>query len=429
MAMSPSQVSELIREGVSLARGGDRKRAESIFREVTAIDDGNEQAWLWLAGLTEDAAESLLALERTLAINPTNPLALTQIKTVRLEAGIAAARADENEVARELLQQCCKEDPNNELAWLWLAGVTEDSEQAIAHLEHVLLLNPQSEPAKAGLEHHRKRRKTQAGPAANAPAAGPKWYCPVCLARAENKFVVCPSCKAMLSLSQAEKAISNPNANRERIRNGITRLMGIVRNKPDFATYYYLGMAFLNLNQLDDAITQFQLALRLKSDDQAFVHHVAMLQERRQTVRIGSNIEMTPLDKPKKKCILVVDDSPTIRKLIGMTMAKNGYQIVEASDGPEAIEKIEMHGVPDLVLLDVNMPGMDGYAVCKILRQNPQMTDTPVIMLSGKDGFFNKIRGKMSGSTMFLSKPFQPDGLLRVVQTYCPAEGRTLVGQ
>jgi twitching motility two-component system response regulator PilG len=428
MAMSQAHIPELMREGVAFARNGERQRAEERFREVIALDERHEQAWLWLAGLTEEPAESLLALERTLQINPNNPLALAQIKAARLEAGIAAVHADEKEVARELLQQACNDDPTNEHAWLWLAGVTDDPKQATAHLKHVLRLNPNSEPAKAGLENWRRRQQTHA--TSTVPAI-PKWYCPVCLAKAENRFVTCGVCRSVLSLSKADLALSNPNPNRDRIRTGITRLMGLVRNKPDYATYYYLGMAFLNLNQIDDALVQFQAALRIKSDDEGFVHHVAMLQQRRQTIRIVSDGDTpTPVEKPKKKCILVVDDSPTIRKLIGMTMSKNGYQIIEAEDGNEALEKIQMHGVPDVVLLDVSMPGMDGYAVCKIMRQNPQMAETPVIMLSGKDGFFNKIRSKMAGSTMFLSKPFQPEGLLRAVQTYCPVAAQpTKLGQ
>ena len=118
--------------------------------------------------------------------------------------------------------------------------------------------------------------------------------------------------------------------------------------------------------------------------------------------------------------ILVVDDSPTIRKLVAMTMIKNGYRVVEAGDGNEAIARMQENGAPDLVLLDINMPGMDGYTLCKLVRQKPETAKIPVIMLSGKDGFYNKIRGKMAGSTLYLTKPFQPDALLKVVQKYCP---------
>src|SRR6476620_781458 len=102
MATSQARIPELMREGVAFARGGERHRAEQCFRDVIALDERHEQAWLWLAGLTEEPAESLLALERTLQINPRNPLAQTQIKAARLEAGIAAVRAEEKEVAREL---------------------------------------------------------------------------------------------------------------------------------------------------------------------------------------------------------------------------------------------------------------------------------------------------------------------------------------
>ena len=132
------------------------------------------------------------------------------------------------------------------------------------------------------------------------------------------------------------------------------------------------------------------------------------------------------LSEPEKvrQAILLVDDRVENLVALEAILDDGSLLLLRAQSGEEALQILLEHEVA-LVLLDVAMPGMDGYALCKLFRQNAQMVDTPVIMLSGKDGFFNKIRGKMSGSTMFLSKPFQPEGLLRVVQTYCPVESRS----
>ncbi len=130
----------------------------------------------------------------------------------------------------------------------------------------------------------------------------------------------------------------------------------------------------------------------------------------------------SPRKKAQKKptfrgTILVVDDSPTIRKLVGATLKKRHYQVIAAADGMEALSKLNDE-LPDLILLDITMPRMDGYQLCKIIRGNKETKDIPVIMLSGKDGFFDKVRGRMAGSTEYMTKPFKPKMLLQMVKKY-----------
>lgn len=74
--------------------------------------------------------------------------------------------------------------------------------------------------------------------------------------------------------------------------------------------------------------------------------------------------------------------------------------------------------VPDLVLLDIAMPRMDGYQVCKLIRSNEAVKDVPVVMISGKDGFFDKVRGRMAGTTGYITKPFGPETLMKALETY-----------
>ena len=121
----------------------------------------------------------------------------------------------------------------------------------------------------------------------------------------------------------------------------------------------------------------------------------------------------TPPAPPRPKTVLVVDDSRTIRKLAAMTMGGAGFRVIEAEDGSDAVDRIREHGVPDLILLDVAMPGMDGYEFCRTIRLNPDTRRVPVVMLTGKDGFFDKIRGKLAGTNAHLSKPLNPNVLLQ----------------
>jgi twitching motility two-component system response regulator PilG len=115
--------------------------------------------------------------------------------------------------------------------------------------------------------------------------------------------------------------------------------------------------------------------------------------------------------------ILVVDDSPTVCKLVAITLERHGYQVVAAANGLEALAKMS-EGLPDLILLDITMPRMDGYQLCKIIKGSQETRHIPVVMLTGKDGFFDKVRGRMVGSTEYITKPFEPDTLLRLVEKH-----------
>ncbi|MBX7219016.1 MAG: response regulator [Blastocatellia bacterium] len=115
--------------------------------------------------------------------------------------------------------------------------------------------------------------------------------------------------------------------------------------------------------------------------------------------------------------VLVVDDSMTVRKMVAKILEKAGYNVEIAADGIEALAKLETLR-PDLILLDITMPGPDGYKVCKDIKSNKELKHVNVLMLSGKDGFFDKIRGKMAGATEYITKPFEAADLLQRVEKY-----------
>ena len=102
-----------------------------------------------------------------------------------------------------------------------------------------------------------------------------------------------------------------------------------------------------------------------------------------------------------KRTVMVVDDSPTIRKILGLTLERAGYGVLAEASGESALERMGQT-VPDLVLLDISMPGLDGYEVCKRIKQDPRTSNVPVIMLSGKGAFFDTVKGKMAGATEYL---------------------------
>ena len=127
--------------------------------------------------------------------------------------------------------------------------------------------------------------------------------------------------------------------------------------------------------------------------------------------------ELDPKEQTVRGTILVVDDSPTVCKLVSITLEKHGYRVITAGNGLEALARIN-DGLPDLILLDITMPRIDGYQLCKIIKGNLDTKYIPVVMLTGKDGFIDKVRGRMAGSTDYITKPFDADTLLRAVEKH-----------
>ena len=117
------------------------------------------------------------------------------------------------------------------------------------------------------------------------------------------------------------------------------------------------------------------------------------------------------------KRVLVIDDSNTIRRSAEIFLKQGGHEVMLAEDGFDALAKVN-DAQPDLIFCDILMPRLDGYQTCAIIKRNPKFTNTPVIMLSSKDGLFDKARGRMVGSQDYLTKPFTKDQLLQAVAQY-----------
>ena len=115
--------------------------------------------------------------------------------------------------------------------------------------------------------------------------------------------------------------------------------------------------------------------------------------------------------------ILVVDDSNTIRRSAELFLKQGGHDVYLAEDGIDALSKVYEHQ-PDLIFCDISMPRLDGYQTCAIIKRNPKFSDVPVVMLSSKDGVFDKARGRMAGAQDYLTKPFSKEQLLQAVQQF-----------
>mgnify|MGYP000754700215 CR=1 FL=1 len=120
------------------------------------------------------------------------------------------------------------------------------------------------------------------------------------------------------------------------------------------------------------------------------------------------------------KQVLAVDDSKTMREMVSFTLRNAGYSVVEADDGKSAIDTLAEHNDIDLIITDLNMPGMDGFSVVEHARSHPSHKFVPILILTTESDVAKKERGKAAGATGWIVKPFNPEKLVQVVGKVCP---------
>jgi twitching motility two-component system response regulator PilG len=340
-------------------------------------------------------------------------------QSIQMAEAVAAAKLGRNDLARKLLREILERDPRSEQAWFWLAALAVDATEASDALVRVLEINPHNQRAmdvlatarlaEAGQRARREQRReapavqakaavavATARPAA-ATAVAPVWRCPLWSGRSHVEERKCPRCGIILSLANLEELAQNAGVNEELIVTGVQELLARVEKSPSHEGHLTLALGYLNLNRSAEAVPHLKKAVALNPGLAGADRALAKLRSR-------------PL-------ILAVDDSSTVRKLVSISMERNGYRVLTAADGMQALAKLNEE-VPDLVLLDITMPRMDGYQVCKVIKQNPYTKHIPVVMLSGKDGFFDKVKGRLAGATDYLTKPFPEDKLAVAVQKH-----------
>jgi twitching motility two-component system response regulator PilG len=138
------------------------------------------------------------------------------------------------------------------------------------------------------------------------------------------------------------------------------------------------------------------------------------MNEQAEAPSAAANVEH-PLGANTGRKVLVIDDSNTIRRSAEIFLSQAGYQVILAEDGFSALMKVTEHN-PDVIFVDVMMPRLDGYQACALIKRSAKFRHTPVIMLSSKDGVFDRARGRLVGSDEYLTKPFTREDLVKAVQ-------------
>ncbi|MCK5717527.1 MAG: response regulator [Thiomargarita sp.] len=115
--------------------------------------------------------------------------------------------------------------------------------------------------------------------------------------------------------------------------------------------------------------------------------------------------------------VVIIDDSKTIRRTAEMLLKKAGCEVTTATDGFESLSKV-IEVKPNIIFIDIMMPRLDGYQTCALIKNNPVFKKIPIVMLSSKDGLFERARGRIVGANHYMTKPFTSDGLLNAIKTY-----------
>lgn len=337
-----------------------------------------------------------------------------------LQSAIEKAERQQYKQAHEELTVFLKKKKDSVLGWIWFARI-----QGNVEVIRKALNMPATIDAEDLLLREEQRKFALALPELRSGVARKCYFCWTPL---EKNATSCMNCKGHLAIS-AESLNHIGGMDEEVATEAQQRYQRIFKKYPRSLTAVYcLALIQMNRGNLKEALVYLDKATKMAPERALFANQLNLLLDHLARSSQGKGgdgaaeeievpVEVEEAPHPDKKVILVVEDSATTRKVIAITLTRNGYRVVEAGDGLEALSKISEER-PDLIMLDVILPKMDGYKILSIIKGNEEFKDIPVIMLTSKDGFINKMKGKMAGSSAYLTKPFDPEKMIQEIERH-----------
>ncbi|MDO5675496.1 MAG: response regulator [bacterium] len=337
-----------------------------------------------------------------------------------LQSAIEKAERQQYKQAHEELTAFLKKRKDSVLGWIWFAriqGNVEIIQKSLSMAANIDATDP--------LLQEEQRKLALALPQLRSGAARKCYFCWTPL---DKNAASCLNCKGHLAISIA--SLSHIGEMDEEVAGqALERYQRILKKYPRSLTAVYcLSLIKMNRGNLKEALVYLDKAAKMAPERALFTSQLNLLLDHlaRSSQGKGSDtgaaepelpVETEDASVSGQKIILVVEDSATTRKVIAITLTRNGYRVIEAGDGLEALSKISEER-PDLIMLDVILPKMDGYKILSIIKANEEFKDIPVIMLTSKDGFINKMKGRMAGSSAYLTKPFDPEKMILEIERH-----------
>lgn len=337
-----------------------------------------------------------------------------------LTEAIKLAEGHHYKRAKGMLARLLKQNPRIAKGWLWYSRIADSMKAVEMALRNAAKLSSEDQEIRAEIENL-ELTKSRLG-------NGDFRRCPFCWFLLEPGTFLCQNCSSYLAINN-QLLRSTPAANQQILSKAIDRYLSVIRREKNAKAYYYLGMAYLNSENWEEALTHLDKAVKLDPMRQFYSKQLQALLNHMASTKAITGQNYFPYEKAaddaaatvqnpiKRNKILVIEDSSTTRKVIAITLSQSGYEIIEATDGLEALSKLN-EVRPDLILLDIILPKMDGYKILSIIKENSEFKHIPVIMLTSKDGIINKVKGKVAGSTAYLTKPFDPTQLVATIEKH-----------
>jgi len=339
--------------------------------------------------------------------------------------GIRLCERLEFQKAQKPFAQFVKNDPQNALGWLWLSRTLADMDKIKKALLKAYTIEPENFDI---FEDIRKVRSSDTVKYKRIRR------CPFCYTPVDQHATWCYYCCANLLTDPSTLSEMDISVVRRRlVAQALQRFERVLKIDLNVKILFYSGVARLNLGDLGESLTHFNSLLPILSSDNRLKNTVERAIEFIQSNQKAETQDSLPdkikieqkneklvrqeIKRPKRKTVLVVEDSPTTRKVIKMTLKKGGFRVVEATNGIEALIQLNDEH-PGLVLLDIMLPKIDGYNVLSILKQNHELKNIPVIMLTSKDTIVDRVKGRLSEANTYLTKPFKPERLVIEVKKH-----------
>ena len=428
-----------------LARGvmpsTDRAEARECFREAAQLNADDARVWQALAKLADTPAESVEALRHLRRIAPDTPNATSALRNALAADARALVEANSGDEAYKRWREAIDLTGGDVESWLGIANTTNNQDEATKAIETAYKLNPSNADAIAAM------RRVQASKIDPAKVAAPvdafarfgaaeetgtlEEFTAVDVDASfeqldatldafaslpDTPLTVVEDAAAPVPEIEIVLPASDPEPEREpepwaELEVEVAPTPKAVEPAPaEFAPVEPPAPA-------PEPVAAVPVATAPVAPAPVAPAPVASAPSAAVDADVAA-AEPSSNGSSSRKTVMIVDDSPTIRKILGLTLERAGYKVVAEPDGESAIERL-IQVVPDLILLDIAMPKIDGYEVCKRIKQDPRTKHVPVVMLSGKGALFDKVKGHMAGATEYLTKPFETPAVLAVVTNYC----------
>ena len=440
----PALAKLLLTYASSLVTAGRRDEARTHVAEATALTPDTDRVWVALAIVSDDLATRLDALRRAHTINPL-PATRAHLTQALVQQAQVLAAADRGE-AQALYDELLGLDPADLRAWHGLTSLATTTGEALETARRLVANAPDQDAGPAFLKKALMADARVLDVEGRCDEACSRWREALTL----DEYDI----DAWLGLAQStsdedegQRAITTAfdiNPTDARVSSAMARLATL-----DAAAYEIPQDAFAHLEGGDDLFsvpvaadtTAVDVTIdpfaRFAPTESAAAPQAAVAAPAvtLTPAPVDQETYLAPLEEPARpvaartedsprRTVMIVDDSPTIRKILGLTLERAGYKVVAEPDGESALERLTQV-VPDVMLLDISMPKIDGYEVCRRVKADPRTTHVPVVMLSGKDAFFDKVKGRVAGATEYLTKPFETPVVLEAVAAACRPEPAT----